>query len=190
MIGSIFRVLIGFVLATLAAGITLALFVTTPMEIYAEVSRLPADVAWERLAEQSLHAALTATALGIFAAPLALVAIGVSEWRGIRAQGFYLLVAVAIALLGFFVQQSTEAPGAMTILNKFALAAFLTTGFSAGTVYWLVSGRSAGAGRANVEYVPVQTQPIEPQANAELAGSVPAVTVNSGKNEPKSTPEV
>lgn len=187
MIGSIFRVLIGFVLACLAAGITLALFVTTPVEIYTEVSRLPADVAWERLAEQSLHAALTATALGIFAAPLALVAIGVSEWQGIRAQGYYLLVAVAIALLGFFVQQSTETAGDLTIMNKFALAAFLTTGFSSGTVYWLVSGRRAGGGRADVEYVTVQTQPIAPKANAELAGSVPTVTVSSKANEPKSS---
>lgn len=183
MIGRIFRVLFGFVLACLAAGTALALFVTTPVEIFTEVSGLPADVAWGRMANLGLLAMLTATALGMFAAPLAVVAIGISEWRGIRAQGYYLLAAIAIALIGFFVQQSSETPGDPTIVNKFALAAFLTTGFVGGTVYWLMSGRRAGADRAHADYVSVKTQPVRPAATTQPAGSVPSTAAKSKTDE-------
>ena len=171
MIGCIIRVLIGFVLASLSAGVTLALFVTTPVEIYTEVSRLPADVAWERLANLGLLAGLTATALGMFAAPLAIVAIGISEWRGFRAHGYYLLAAVAIALLGFFVQQSTESPGDPTIVNKFALAAFLTTGFVGGTVYWLISGRYAGGQRRYTDFVTVKSETPRTSSSTHATGT-------------------
>ena len=52
-----------------------------------------------------------------------------------------MLAGIAIAVIGFLTQHLTEAPGQTTILNNYALMAFLTSGFAGGFAYWLVSGR-------------------------------------------------
>ncbi len=144
MIGTLARVLYGFLLACLTAGLVKVLFVMTPYELAAS----PSGVLLERLGQMALLTLLAATHSAIFAAAFMLIAAGVGEWLKIRTLPYYLLAGVAIALLGFAAQFSSEAGGQPTVLNNYALKAFLTAGFFSGLVYWLSAGRSAGGGAA------------------------------------------
>jgi hypothetical protein len=138
MIGRIFRILSAFILACLAAGLTKVLFAFPP----GELSNLPPEIAGDRLA----LALPIATHAAIFAAPFALIAIWLGEWKVWRDWAYYAAAAMAIALIGFFAQYSSETSQVgWSILNSnYPLIAFLTTGFVAGLVYWLFSGRLAG----------------------------------------------
>lgn len=138
MIGRLFRILSGFILACLAAGLTTVLFAFSPVEL----QNLPPEIAGDRLA----LAMPIATHAAIFAAPFALIAIWLGEWRRWRDWAYYAAAAMAIALIGFFAQYSseTEQLGWSILNSNYPLVAFLTTGFVAGLVYWLFSGRMAG----------------------------------------------
>lgn len=139
------RIIIGFVMACLAAAATLVMFVYTP----AELASLPSDMIGDRLLQAGMFALIVTPHVVTFAVVPALVGIGFGEARGIGAWLFYGLVGVAIASLGFLTQHFTEAPGQPTILRNYALFAFLTAGFVGGLVYWLFSGRAArGTGPA------------------------------------------
>ena len=138
MIGRFIRVIFGFALACLAAGLTVVLFVYTPFEI--------ADLQSERLSEVGLMTLFAATHSAVFAAPFALIGAVFGEWQRIGSWMYYVLVAIAIAAIGFLAQFWTEADGEATIVNSYAVTAFLLTGFVAGFVYWLFSGRFAGRG--------------------------------------------
>ena len=140
MIGRLFRVLCGFILACLAAGLTQVLFAYTP----AELSGMLPEAAMERIG----IALPVATHLAIFSAPFALIAIALSEWQGWRDWVFYAIAAIAIALVGFFAQYHSEtATQGWTIVGNYPLITFLTTGFAGGLTYWLFSGRLAGGAR-------------------------------------------
>jgi hypothetical protein len=138
MIGRIFRVLSGFILACLAAGLVKVLFAFSP----AELSNLPPEIAGDRLA----LAMPIATHTAIFAAPFALIAIWLGEWRVWRDWTYYAIAAMAIAMVGFFAQYSSETTqmGWSIFNSNYPLVAFLSTGFVSGVVYWLFSGRLAG----------------------------------------------
>jgi hypothetical protein len=136
MIGSILRVLFGFILACLAAGVTIVLFVYTPVELAMD--------AGDRVSEAGMLSLAAATHTAVFAAPLALIGAAIGEWRGLRTWTYYALVGVLIAIIGFLVQYSSEGSGTASILNTYALSAFVVTGLIAGFVYWLVAGRLAG----------------------------------------------
>ena len=140
MLGRLLTVLIAFIWACLAAGLTQAFFATTP----AELSALPPDVAADRMARVVETAIFAGAQSLLFAAPFALVAAAIGEWRRLRSWTFYAVIGVAIALVAYLAQHSSELPGQPTIINNYALTAFLTSGFLAGLVYWLVAGRSAG----------------------------------------------
>ncbi len=140
MIGRMLRALFGFVLACLAAGLTVVLFIYTPAE-------LAADPASNRAAEAGLLALAAATYSAVFAAPFALAGAVIGEWRRIGSWVYYALVGVVIAAIGFLAQYWSESGTEGSIVNNYAAMAFLVTGVVAGTVYWLVSGRSAGRGR-------------------------------------------
>jgi hypothetical protein len=159
-LGSIARVVFGFVLASIAAGLVTMLFVNTPSEVLAQpVSRLP------RTAGETFELALlTATHVAIFAVIFALIVAGLGELFSLRGLPFYLSGGVVIALLGFVAQYSSEVPGEPTILNNYALKTFLTTGFFAGFVYWLASGPFAG--RAPAEVTAVAQGPSSPEVVA------------------------
>ena len=73
----------------------------------------------------------------------ALIGAGFGEWQRIGSWMYYVLVAVAIAAVGFLAQFWTETQGEASIVNNYAVTAFLLTGFVAGFVYWLFAGRSA-----------------------------------------------
>jgi hypothetical protein len=143
MMKTLARVITGFILACLTAGLVQVLFVMTPAQLLGS----PSDVFAQRTGETGLLAALAATHAAIFASLFALIAIGIGEWMGIRSLPYYLLAGATIAMLGFIAQFASEAPGQPTIFNNYALKAFLTSGFFAGLVYWLAAGRGGHSGR-------------------------------------------
>jgi hypothetical protein len=154
--GRILRVLIGFAAACLAAGLSLVLFVYTPVEL----ASLPPGMATDRTAEAGLLSLAVATHAAKFAAPLAALAAIVGEGRRIRSWTYYVLVGIVIAVLGFLMQHFSETTGQPTILNNYALTAFIATGFIAGLVYWLFSGRYVKRGdRPAVKQPPAATPP-------------------------------
>ncbi|AGK59684.1 hypothetical protein HYPDE_40078 [Hyphomicrobium denitrificans 1NES1] len=160
-LGSIARVAFGFILASIAAGLVMMLFVNTPSEVLAQpVSRLP------RTAGETFELALlTATHVAVFAFIFALIVAGLGELFSLRGVAFYLSGGVAIAFLGFIAQYASEVPGEPTILNNYALKTFLTTGFFAGFVYWLASGQFAG--RVPTDVAAVALGPSSPEVVAD-----------------------
>ncbi len=140
MIGRMIRVLFGFLLACAAAGLAMVLFVHTP----AEFPEWPAD----KFTETGLLALAVGTQAAIFAAPFAFIGTVYSEWRGISSATYSIVLGILIALLGFAVQYSGETSGPETIVNLYAVIAFIVTGFVGGLVYWLISGRAASGNAA------------------------------------------
>jgi len=161
MIRRFFRVIIGFVLACLAAGLAVVLFVYTPLE-------LAGDLASERLVEVGLLALAAATHSAVFAAPFALIGAVIGEWLKIGSWMYYVLVAIAIAAVGFTAQFWTEAAGEATIVNNYAVTAFIVTGFVAGLVYWLFAGRYA-AGEEPEIMQPTRPAPPSSSGNGPSA---------------------
>ena len=138
MLGSMIKVLFGFVVACLAAGLTIVLFVTTPVEL----ANTPSNAVSDALMSNGLLALAAATHSAVFAAPFALIGATIGEWRRLSHWTYYVLVGIVIAALGFLAQYYSEG-GTLTgsILNNYALVAFLTMGFVGGMVYWLVAGQ-------------------------------------------------
>jgi hypothetical protein len=151
------RVIIGFVIACLAAGLSMVLFVYTPVE-------LAGDLASDRVSEAGLLALAAATHSAVFAAPFALIGAIIGEWQRIGSWMYYVLVAIVIAAIGFLAQYWTEGAGEASIVNNYAVTAFIVTGFVAGFVYWLFAGRYAG-GRAEPEFI----QPTRPSPPAKTS---------------------
>jgi hypothetical protein len=136
---AVFRVLLGFLIACLVAAVTLILFVYTPVEF----ATLPSDISTDRFSEAALFALLVTPHIALFAGLPALICMLYAERRGIGSWGYYLLLGVALAALGFLAQHFSETPGQATILHNYALVAFLSAGAVGGLAYWLVSGRYA-----------------------------------------------
>ena len=134
-LGGLFRVIIGFVLASLAAGAVQVLFAVTPAELI--------DAGMPYWNQGGLWVLESATIIGIFSAPFALLSAAFSEWQGIRSFAYHGFVGIAIAVGGFALITMGETPDAPSIINSYAMAAFLTTGLIGGFAYWLFSGRYA-----------------------------------------------
>ena len=83
------------------------------------------DLKSERLSEVRLLALAAATHGAVFAAPFALIGAGFGEWQRIGSWIYYVLVAIAIAGIGFLAQYWTEAQGQASIVNNYAVTAFL-----------------------------------------------------------------
>ena len=176
MFGRLLRVLLGFAVACFGAGLTMVLFVMTP----GEIAGLPPDVAGDRLSKGFELATFVAVQAALFSAPFALVAAAVGEALRNREWTYYVLAALIIAGLGFFAQHSTEQVGQPTIVNNYALTAFLTTGFVSGMLYWLFSGRLAG-GR--------MPEPLKPAVQPSLAKAGPAPTPAAKATPATATPK-
>jgi hypothetical protein len=159
MIGRFIRVICGFVLACLAAGLTLVLFVYTPFDI--------ADLHSERAVEIGLMTLAAATHGAVFSAPFALIGAVFGEWQRIGSFFYYVLVAVVIAGLGFLAQFWPEASSQAAIVNGYAVTAFLLTGLVSGLVYWLFSGRFA-RGSYPIEPTDITPPPRHPAASSGL----------------------
>lgn len=166
MIRATFRVLAGFIVSCLVAGLVTVAFVITP----AEFAALSGPALMDRLSTFGMLALLAATHSAIFAAPFALIAAVIGEWQSIRNPMYYAVAGVLIALGGFAAQYSSETGAAASIANNYALKAFLTAGFFAGLSYWIVAGRAAGDDEEDV------AQPTaRPKAEIKPTASVPGV---------------
>jgi len=159
MIGRVLRVIFGFALACLAAGLTIVLFVYTPSE-------LASDLASDRVSEAGVLALAAATHSAVFAAPFALIGAAIGEWQRIGSWAYYVLVGLAIAAIGFLAQYWSEATGEASIVNSYAVSAFLVSGFFAGIVYWLFSGRYADADLDDDEPQQEILRPLRPGQSA------------------------
>ncbi len=168
------RVLLGFLVACLVAGIATVLFVDTP----AEIAGTPGGDVQSRAGQAVELALLTATHSAIFSFVFVIIAALIAEWLAIRSLPYYLIAGTGIALLGFLAQYQSEVSGQPTILNNYALKAFLTSGFFAGFTYWLIAGRFSG--RLPGESQPGgSAAPYVPPAPRE-GSSTPVMDENSG----------
>jgi hypothetical protein len=136
MLRAIVRVGLGFFLACLAAGAVMTGFVMTPTDI--------AGGDPDKLAAAGVLTLLSAIHSARFAAPFALIATVIGEWRSIRGWNYYAIVGIPIALAGFMAQYANAPAGEPAIADIYALGAFLTAGFAGGLVYWAFAGRLAG----------------------------------------------
>lgn len=175
-LGAVIRVILGFAAACLAAGFIQVLFAVTPAELVAAgEARWSAAINW---------ALLSSAHIAVFAAPFALISIFISEWHGIRSFAYHAIVAMGIAVAGFGLIMMMETPSEASIVNSYAMAAYLTSGFIAGLVYWLLSGRLAMRGddeedllAMEAEVRPPPPKPLDedrPPAAPRTTGTVPA----------------
>ena len=153
----IFRVLLGYLIACLVAGLTTVLFAWTPSDL----ASMQGDAANDKLA----LAMPVATHIALFVAPVALLAIAYAERYRRHDWLYYALAGVAIALLGFGAQlMSEDSRQTWSITNNnYPLFAFITTGFLSGLAYWIFSGRMAGLGLAKPAGMP--HRPGTPEMN-------------------------
>lgn len=174
--GAVVRCLLGFAAACLAAGFIQVLFAVTPAELVAAgEARWSAAINW---------AILSSAHIFVFAAPFALISIIISEWLGIRSFAYHTIVAMGIAVAGFGLIMMMETPAEASIVNSYAMAAYLTSGFIAGLVYWLLAGRLALrdydeedllAMEGDVRTPPARPSETErPPAASRTTGTVPA----------------
>lgn len=152
---TLLRVIFGFIVACLIAGLTSVAFVVTP----ADLATLPPDALSERLGNAGVLSLLAATHSAIFAFPFALLAIFIGEWARMRSWIYYMIAGVAIALGGFAAVYLNEVAGQPSIVNEYALRAFLAIGILGGFAYWLVAGRRAGGKRGDAPTAPVAVPP-------------------------------
>lgn len=137
MLGRLLRILLGYFAACLAAGATQTAFATFDLSVLSAGG-------WAQNAGGIVNLILVAARLSaIFAAPFAFVAICLAYYQDLRGWPYFALVGLAIAAGGFLVLSSADMPGEPTIVNPYALKAYLASGFIGGFVYWLVAGRRA-----------------------------------------------
>ena len=82
---TLLRVLFGFIVACLVAGLVTVAFVVTP----ADIANLPPEAQPERLGNAGILALLAATHSAIFALPFAIIAIGIAELSRVRTWIYY-----------------------------------------------------------------------------------------------------
>ena len=131
------RIASGFVLASLAAAVTLVLFVYAP----ADLASLRSDLSGERLSEAGLFALIVTPHVALYAALPALAGAIFAEVRRVAGWPFYALAGIATAAAGFLVLHLSGAPDEAGLFSGYALAAFLTSGLVGGLAYWALSGR-------------------------------------------------
>jgi len=157
--GAILRVIIGFIVACIAAGLVQVLFVTPPNELLS----LPDEKILDEMASLGWLALFAGTQFAVFSAPFALIAALVGEWQRVRAWPFYGIAGMLIAGAGFLAQYASENSGQPTIANTYGLASFLAAGLIGGLVYWMLAGARAG-GSSVAAPKPVESVSARPNA--------------------------
>ena len=160
MFSTIFRVLFGFIMASLAAGLTTVLFAVGTSDV---TSGDP-----DRIARTLELVALTATHSAVFAAPFALLSAAVSEWQGVRSWFYHAIAGLGIATAGFSAQYFSEVPGTASVASQYPLIAYAATGFVAGLAYWIFAGRRAGSPYDDI-YQPVPVSGSVPNTRPRAA---------------------
>lgn len=130
IIAAAIRVIFGFLAAALAAGLVQVLFVAG--------DELLGGLSSGRAQSLGLLMLLAATQSAVFATPFALLAATVAAWQPIRSVLYFAAAGLAIAGAGFLAQYAAEG-GPKTILNRYALAAYLASGLAGGVVYWFLA---------------------------------------------------
>jgi hypothetical protein len=133
----VIRIVSGFAFASLAAAVTLVLFVFAPVDL----AGLLADLNRERLSEAGLFALFITPHVAIYAVLPALAGAIFAEVRKVAGWWFYALAGIATAAAAFLVLHLSEAAGETSLLSSYALAAFITSGLVGGLAYWALSGR-------------------------------------------------
>jgi len=134
MFVTVVRIILGFIAAVLVAGAVQVLFVAG----YDDLLKGNFSAISDQLEGLGLLTLLAATQSAVFSAPFAFLAAAIAAWQPIRSGLFFIAAGILIALAGFFAQYAGEA-GSATILNRYALAAYVASGLAAGLVYWLVA---------------------------------------------------
>jgi len=164
-IAGLFRVILGFILACLAAGAVTVAFAVNPAVLVNAGAPY-----WQVVGGWTLY---TGTMAAVFASPFAFLAIVFSEWYGLRSLVYHGCIGIVIALAGFGLIVSGENPDTPSIVNAYAMAAFLTTGLFAGFVYWLFAGRFAyrSVAKHQRNFAGGSTDTAPPQKQTGLAAS-------------------
>lgn len=171
MIVRFFQIVFGYVLACLAAGFVLALYATAPADPSGIVSELTSD----RLRTSTRLALSVATHIAVYVAPVAIFPILVAEFLGLRGWLYAVFGGLGVSVAAFLAQFAAEAPAGATILNNYALAAFITAGICGGLIYWLVAGGESGSEPNDKAAESVRFD----QGKQESDASTPAFTIKS-----------
>lgn len=181
-LAAIARMLAGFILACLVAGVVTMLFVFRPADIAADPGYA------------LTVAMLASTHSAIFAIAFTLIAGGIGEWLSIRDMSYYVIAGIVIGLLGLMAQYWSEVAGQPTILNSYALKNYVTTGFFGGLAYWLAAGQFAGRGAADIgdDVQPETAANQDPakagRAKAAAEKDLPRILVEQPQDRPKKKP--
>jgi hypothetical protein len=167
MIGGLVRILVGFTVACLVAGAATVAFVITPLDI----ATLPAELRPDRLSSAGTLSLLAATHSAIFSFPFALIAILVAEWRCIRSWVYYAMAGILIAFAGFGAEYLNEVGGQPSIVNAYAIRAYLAVGFLGGLAYWLAAGRRAGGRRGDERIARSRRLAPDPTGEEKIAAT-------------------
>ena len=178
---SVARVLIGLTVACLTAAAIKVGHVITPPEL----AVLTGDALAQRLMRFGELTLLTATHQSLFIVPLALIAMLVTEVNRLRGWFTYALLGVAIAMAGFCVQVVGEGD-LRTIVNDYAVRAYIIEGLFAGLAYWFVAGRYAGWRRGGA-LVRARPRPIT-ATRASVSDIVQAENQDETTSETMRTP--
>ena len=122
------KVMAGFALACIVGALVQVLYVSTPVELAA----LPASELPTTAGTTLISVLKAATHIAIFSLAFAFIAAGIAHWLGVHSLGYWLVIGIGIAMLGFFAQYASEVPGKLSILNNYALQSFLTAGLFGG----------------------------------------------------------
>lgn len=186
IVRSFFRILLGYVLAMVAAGVVQVLFAFPPTSL----AGLGGDALFDRLSVLGVYSLAAATHSALFALVFALVAIALAEWQGVRNALYYMMTGVAIALAGFLAQYASENAAQPTIVNTYAMLAYCVTGLVAGMVYWAFAGTHAGrrSGQKPGNGAAARSKPTAPSgtktpARTDTGTSVPS-THGPGRPKP------
>lgn len=147
MFVALVRFILGFIAAALVAGVVQVLFVAGLDGIRSQGLGL--------IDNMGMLSLLAATQTAVFALPFAILGAIMAGWLSVRSRFYFIGVGLLIGLGGFFAQHVGES-GLTTILNRYALAAYATSGLVGGFVYWLagVQKRPAKPLRRKVKSAP------------------------------------
>lgn len=157
------RMLIGYLLASFGAAITLAMFALAPGTIEGFFDKLPeiAEGAW------SISPYLTG-AIALLGAIPAMLAFQYAESNAIRSWVYFELIGAALAIALYWLAHGTETVPIRSEGNVYSTIAVGVSGAVLGLLYWLFAGRYAGMNSAAVEPRP------QPMTRSPAAAKRPA----------------
>ena len=133
MMNALFRVVAGFCLASLAAGLVQTAWIVLPDT----GMLLKNSLVWTTLF------LMGSVKTAVFAAPLALTLFLLSERGGWRTWCLYSAAGAAIGVAGYLTHLAGDIP-LISFWQDGPFWVLLVAGLAGGSVYWSVSGRKAG----------------------------------------------